>query len=187
MLAFFTLGSFRWEVLMLASSSFPIYMKAFMNVIIGRDQAWSVTGAKSKAASPFNFITLQVVTFVFLVATTAVGIWRDVLNAQVSIATVWCGLNSVVLGTFLLVALDELRHQRRGDNEARAIDAKSIALGEALAAPEPRSTPYIQLLDELHARGSAAGPLRAAQVPAPASAAAEPAHSTTPSIEETVS
>jgi cellulose synthase (UDP-forming) len=65
-LAFFTLGSFRIEVLMLAASSFPIYMKAFMNVVIGRDTAWSVTGASKRAASPFNFLTLQVVTFVIL-------------------------------------------------------------------------------------------------------------------------
>ena len=151
-LAFFTLGSFRWEVLMLASSSFPIYMKAFMNVIIGRDTAWSVTGATKKAASPFNFIMLQVVTFVFLIATTAVGVWRDVLNSQVSVATVWCGLNAVVLGTFLWVASDEVRRGRRGDGGARAVDARSVALSELLASPEPRSTPYTLVLAELRAR-----------------------------------
>lgn len=151
-LAFFTLGSFRWEVLMLASSSFPIYMKAFMNVVIGRDTAWSVTGATKKAASPFNFIMLQVVTFVFLFATTAVGVWRDVLNSQVSVATAWCGLNTVVLGTFLWVASDEARRSRRGDGGARAVDAKSVALSEMLASPEPRSTPYTLVLAELRAR-----------------------------------
>ncbi|MBI4901544.1 MAG: glycosyl transferase family 2, partial [Actinobacteria bacterium] len=145
-LAFFTLGSFRFEVLLLAASSFPIYMKAFMNVIIGRDTAWSVTGASKKAVSPFNFIQVQVVTFVVLVATTAVGIWRDILNAQVAVATIWAGLNAVVLGAFLLVAAAEGRRLRRGVKGARAIDAKSIAIGELLAAPEPRSTPYTLVL-----------------------------------------
>ena len=151
-LAFFTLGSFRIEVLMLAASSFPIYMKAFMNVIIGRDTAWSVTGASKRAASPFNFLTLQVVTFVVLVATTAVGIWRDVLNSQVAIATVWAGLNTIILGSFLLVAAVEAHRLRHDDKGARAIDAKSLALSEFLAAPEPRSTPYTLILAELRAR-----------------------------------
>jgi len=151
-LAFFTLGSFRIEVLMLAASSFPIYMKAFMNVVIGRDTAWSVTGASKRAASPFNFLTLQVVTFVVLLATTAVGIWRDVLNSQLAVATVWAGLNMIILGAFLIVAMAEARRLRRDDKGARAIDAKSLALSQFLAAPEPRSTPYTIILAELRAR-----------------------------------
>ncbi|HET7723790.1 MAG TPA: cellulose synthase catalytic subunit [Propionibacteriaceae bacterium] len=170
-LAFFTLGSFRIEVLMLAASSFPIYMKAFMNVIIGRDTAWSVTGASKKAASPFNFIPLQVVTFVILVATTAVGVWRDILNSQVAIATIWAGLNAVVLGAFLIVALAEARRLRREDKGARAIDAKSVALGELLAAPEPRSTPYTLVLAELRAKEEDANRLDLVAVPATKEAA----------------
>jgi cellulose synthase (UDP-forming) len=165
-LAFFTLGSFRIEVLMLAASSFPIYMKAFMNVIIGRDTAWSVTGASKKAASPFNFLTLQVVTFVILLATTVVGIWRDLLNSQLAIATVWAGLNMVILGSFLLVAMAEARRLRLGSTGARAIDAKSRALSEFLAAPEPRSTPYTLILAELRAKQTEAD--RQDQVPVPA-------------------
>jgi len=164
-LAFFTLGSFRIEVLMLAASSFPIYMKAFMNVIIGRDTAWSVTGASKRAVSPFNFLTLQVVTFVVLVATTAVGIWRDVLNSQVAVATIWSGINTVILGAFLMVAMAEARRLRHGDKGARAIDAKSIALSEFLAAPEPRSTPYTLVLAELRARQAGADRQEAASVP----------------------
>jgi cellulose synthase (UDP-forming) len=165
-LAFFTLGSFRIEVLMLAASSFPIYMKAFMNVVIGRDTAWSVTGASKRAASPFNFLTLQVVTFVILLATTAVGIWRDILNSQLAIATVWAGLNTVILGAFLLVAMAEGRRLRLDDTGARAIDAKSLALSEFLAAPEPRSTPYTLILAELRARQTEAD--RQDTVPVPA-------------------
>lgn len=169
-LAFFTLGSFRWEVLMLAAASFPIYIKAFMNVVIGRDTAWSVTGAKKDAASPFNFIIPQVVTFVFLASTTAVGMWRDLLNGQPTVATVWCGLNTVVLGVFLLVAFDEGRRQRRGTVEAAAIDAKSVALGEFLGAPEPRTTPYTRVRAELE-QYAAEDPRRAVTA-APAAAPA---------------
>ncbi len=165
-LAFFTLGSFRIEVLMLAANSFPIYMKAFMNVVIGRDTAWSVTGASKRAASPFNFLTLQVVTFVMLLATTAVGVWRDMLNSQVAIATVWAGLNTVILGAFLVVAMSEARRLRRDETGARAIDAKSVALSEFLAAPEPRSTPYTLILAELRARQTEADRLDALSSPA---------------------
>jgi cellulose synthase (UDP-forming) len=161
-LAFFTLGSFRIEVLMLAASSFPIYMKAFMNVIIGRDTAWSVTGASKRAASPFNFLRLQVATFLILLATTAVGVWRDFLNSRVAIATIWAGLNTVVLGAFLVVAMGEARRLRRGTRGARAVDAKSIALSELLAAPEPRSTPYTRVLADLRAKETGAARSEAA-------------------------
>ena len=164
-LAFFTLGSFRIEVLMLAANSFPIYMKAFMNVIIGRDTAWSVTGASKKAVSPFNFLTLQVVTFVILLATTAVGVWRDVLNSQIAIATIWSAINAIILGAFLIVAMVEAHRLRRDDKGARAIDAKSIALSEFLAAPEPRSTPYTLVLAELRARQTDADRHEAVSVP----------------------
>jgi hypothetical protein len=61
-------------------------------------------------------------------------------------------LNAVVLGTFLWVATDEVRRSRRGDGGARAVDAKSVALSELLASPEPRSTPYTLVLAELRAR-----------------------------------
>ncbi len=44
-LAFFTLGSFRWESLMLATVSFPIYTRALFNVLVGREQKWHVTGS----------------------------------------------------------------------------------------------------------------------------------------------
>lgn len=155
-LAFFTLGSFRWEVLTLASASFPIYCKALANVIIGRDQAWSVTGARQKAASPFNFIIAQVVTFVLLTVTTAVGIWRDHLNSQLTIATVWCGLNTLVLGVFLVVACDEARRTSRGEHDSAASKAKALALGEFLGAPEPRTTPHTIVLARLLERGQPA-------------------------------
>ena len=161
-LAFFTLGSFRWEVLTLASASFPIYFKALGNVLIGRDQAWSVTGAAKQAASPFNFIIPQVLTFVLLAATTAVGVWRDMLNSQLTIATVWCGLNTFVLGVFLVVAFVERHVQQHGGADVQALDAKSLALGEILAAPEPRTTPQTLVLAQVQADAEASPALRAA-------------------------
>lgn len=112
-LAFYTLGSFRWEVLMLASVSFPIYVKALWNVLSGKDEAWSVTGAKGKASSPFNFIIPQVLFWVFLSLTSLVAIWRDVDNGVLTLATVWNLINTFILSAFLVVASREARAIRR--------------------------------------------------------------------------
>ncbi|MGP9694774.1 glycosyltransferase family 2 protein [Brachybacterium sp. AOP25-B2-12] len=139
-LAFFTLGSFRWEVLMLAACSFPIYAKALLNVVMGRDQAWSVTGA-TKRVSPFTVMGPQVCVLVFLLCTTAVGVWRDSMLGQISIATVWCGLNSAILLTFVVVALGEIRASSSGRLAVRGDLAKAAATTAALAAPGPLSTP----------------------------------------------
>lgn len=44
-LAFFTLASSRWEMLLLVAASFPIYVKALATASSGREQKWHVTGA----------------------------------------------------------------------------------------------------------------------------------------------
>jgi cellulose synthase (UDP-forming) len=107
LLAFYTLGSFRWEVLMLAAISFPIYLRALINALTGKEQKWHVTGSKTRAESPFNFILPQVMIFAFLALTSVVAIWRDLDNVQLTIATVWNVLNTVILGAFLVVAFKE--------------------------------------------------------------------------------
>lgn len=139
-LAFFTLGSFRWEVLMLAACSFPIYAKALMNVLLGRDQAWSVTGA-TKKVSPFTVLGPQICVLVFLLCAAAVGTWRDTMLGRPSIATLWCGLNSLILLVLMLVALGEIRSNRTGLLEVSADAVKAAATSAALAAPGPVSTP----------------------------------------------
>jgi cellulose synthase (UDP-forming) len=106
-LAFYTLGSFRWEVLMLAAVSFPIYISALWNAIAKKEQKWHVTGSKAKAKSPFNFMIPQVLVFVFLVLTSVVSIWRDLGNSQLSLATAWNVTNTFILGAFMIVALKE--------------------------------------------------------------------------------
>ena len=112
-LAFYTLGSFRWEVLMLASVSFPIYVKALWNVMSGKDEAWSVTGRAGKVSSPFNFIIPQVLFWVFLSLTSVVAIVRDVDNGVLTLATVWNLLNTVILSAFMVAAAREARSVKR--------------------------------------------------------------------------
>ncbi|SDT24792.1 cellulose synthase (UDP-forming) [Friedmanniella luteola] len=107
LLAFYTLGSFRWEVLMLAAVSFPIYLQALFNAFVGKEQKWHVTGSKTKPESPFNFIIPQVLTFVFLALTSVVAIWRDTDNSQLTLATAWNVTNTAILAVFMVVAFRE--------------------------------------------------------------------------------
>ncbi len=105
-LAWYTQGSFRWQTLTLATVSFPIYIKALLNVLTGREQQWHVTGA-GKASSPFNFIIPQVLFFVFLALTSVVAIWRDIDNGVLTLATAWNVTNTLILGAFVLTAARE--------------------------------------------------------------------------------
>ncbi|MGC3994489.1 MAG: glycosyltransferase [Propionicimonas sp.] len=106
-LAFYTLGSFRWEVLILATSSFPIYIQAFINAFSGKEQKWHVTGGAARRTSAFNFIRPQVYLFTFLLLTSVVAVWRDLDNQQLSLATAWNITNTVALGLFLVEAFKE--------------------------------------------------------------------------------
>jgi len=118
-LAFYTMGSFRWETLMLATASFPIYVAALFNVITGKEQRWSATGDRSRASSPFNFMIAQVLFFVFLLLTSAVAISRDLDNGVLTLATAWNVTNTVILGSFVGAAMREARLLKRESRRAR--------------------------------------------------------------------
>ena len=64
--ALYTMGSFRWETLMLATASFPIYLHALWNAVTRRERQWHVTGRVGAAKSPFNYTFPQVMVFLFL-------------------------------------------------------------------------------------------------------------------------
>ena len=138
LLAFYTLGSFRWEVLMLAAVSFPIYTRAFINAFAGKEQKWHVTGSTSRADSPFNFIIPQVLTFVFLALTSVVAIWRDIDNTQLTIATVWNVVNTFILATFMVVALREswrIKHPRTEPKRESAVPEEPRRLTTVIVPP----------------------------------------------------
>lgn len=112
LLAWFAVGSFRWETLTLSTVSFPIYVKALVNVLSGKDEGWHVTGSAA-TRSPFNFIVPQVLFFAFLALTTLVAVWRDIDNGIPTLATAWNATNTVILAAFLVAALREARARRR--------------------------------------------------------------------------
>ncbi|MPM65166.1 hypothetical protein SDC9_112058 [bioreactor metagenome] len=109
LLAALTLGTFRWEVLLLAASSFPIYIKALRNALLGVETKWHVTGTTDKKASAFNFMIPVVYTFVFLLGTSIVASWRDITLGHLNVATFWCVVNTLVLGAFIVVGFREAR------------------------------------------------------------------------------
>jgi cellulose synthase (UDP-forming) len=126
-LAFYTLGSFRWEVLLLASASFPIYTRALVNAFFKREQVWHVTGRKGAYRSPFAFIGPQVLFFWFLLLTTVVGVWKDAANGVPSLALAWNATNTLILGSFVLTAWREGRRGRRAARVAARAEARTDA------------------------------------------------------------
>ena len=112
LLAWFAVGSFKWETLTLATVSFPIYTKALVNVIAGKDVGWHVTGSSTRR-SPFNFVLPQIMFFVFLALTTVVAVWRDTQNETFTLATAWNATNTVILGAFLIAVSRESRWIKR--------------------------------------------------------------------------
>jgi cellulose synthase (UDP-forming) len=111
--AVYTIGSFRWETLLLSTCSFPLYIRALVNGLSRRERAWHVTGRAGLAASPFNYVVPQAVMWVFLVATSVVGIWSAQWSGTTSIALVWNLFNTFVLTVFLAIAAREARTLRR--------------------------------------------------------------------------
>lgn len=111
-LAFYTMGGLKIKTLMLANTSFPIYIKAFFNALFRRDQAWSATNTVSYD-SPFNYVRIQVYVYIFLLFTTFVGIAKAIYTDEFSISLAWNALNALVFGYFTWVAGQEARVLRR--------------------------------------------------------------------------
>jgi len=132
LLAFYTLGSFRWEVLLLSAVSFPIYLRALVNAITRREQAWHVTGRKGAYRSPFAFMLPQVLVFQFLLVTTLVALWKTHSSGIFTLALAWNATNTIILGGFIVTAW---REGRRARAEARAARRAEVARERAAAEP----------------------------------------------------
>jgi cellulose synthase (UDP-forming) len=116
--ALFTMGSFRWEALIMATASFPIYLRALWNAWRRRDTTWHVTGAGSGGNSAYAFIVPQLLILLFLALTTVVGLWKVVMTQEVALSLVWNALNTAVFATFVAAAWREQRARRRANRLA---------------------------------------------------------------------
>lgn len=112
-LAFYTMGGMKMKTLMLANATFPVYIKAFFNAILGRDQAWQATNAESSYDSPFNYVRVQVYVFIFLFLTTLVGTAKTLYTDEFSISLVWNTVNTIVFGSFVYAAYREAKVLKR--------------------------------------------------------------------------
>ncbi|WP_309135161.1 cellulose synthase catalytic subunit [Cellulomonas sp.] len=139
-LAFYTLGSFRWEVLLLASVSFPIYVRALVNAVLRREQAWHVTGRKGAYRSPFAFMQPQVLFFQFLLVTTVVAAWKAADSGQLTLALAWNATNTLILGGFVVTAWREGRRARAELRAARRAERAAAPAPDAVA-PADALTP----------------------------------------------
>ncbi len=140
LLAFHTMGSFKPQALVMATVSFPIYIRALINVAIGREQAWHVTGAAGKRTSPFEFIIPQVLLFVLLLLTSVVGILKDAGHQTVTLATAWNLTNTVVLAVFVIAAFRE-SHSARVARPAAAEVHRRFALANPVESATPVGMP----------------------------------------------
>jgi cellulose synthase (UDP-forming) len=138
LLAALTLGTFRWEVLLLASNSFPIYVKALQNAYTGVNTKWHVTGTTDRKSSAFNFIIPQVLTFVFLFGTSIVSVWRDINQGQLNVATFWSIVNAVAIGAFIVVGFREARAVA-GVADPTAVDLATAMVEQEAALPLSRA------------------------------------------------
>lgn len=146
LLAFHTMGSFKPQTLVMATVSFPIYIRALINVAIGREQAWHVTGAAGKRTSPFEFIIPQVLLFVLLLLTSVVGILKDAGHQTVTLATAWNLTNTVVLAVFVIAAFRE-SHGARVTRPAATEVHRTFARGNSVeSAPSIRMPAFNSIL-----------------------------------------
>lgn len=134
-LSMYTMGGFKVRTFMLAAISFPIYIKAFFNALLGRDIAWQATHRADTLDSPFYYMRIQVYIFFFLTATAVIGIWKSLYTQEFSVSIVWSVLNAAIFGTFMLVALKEGRRVKIAHKRTVTLPARrrqtEAALGEA--------------------------------------------------------
>jgi cellulose synthase (UDP-forming) len=111
--AFYSMGSFRLETIVVAMASFPIYLKALSNVIFHRKVSWQATGDAAQRNDPLNFVTAQIMIFTFLMFTTVAGFWKFYYTGVFSLSLVWNIINTAIFAIFLLAVRRERRLLKR--------------------------------------------------------------------------
>ena len=154
MLAFNTMGSFRPATLVMATVSFPIYIRAFVNVFSGREQKWHVTGAAGKRVSPFNFMIPQVLMFAFLLLTSVVAVIKDVGHGTITLATAWNLTSTVVFAVFIGAAMKESHLARVTVPAPPELHPTFARVPRSAARPTTRAVPVHRVATGSHAATS---------------------------------
>src|SRR5690606_10967272 len=107
-LSFYAMGGLKLETIMISAASFPIYIEAFFNALLGRDQAWAATNQKDSGYdSPFNYIQAKCQVFLFLLLTSTIGVWKALYTSEFSISVAWSLVTTLIFGYFVWAALKE--------------------------------------------------------------------------------
>jgi cellulose synthase (UDP-forming) len=136
--AFYTMNGFRLETLLLATVSFPIYVRAFLNALFKKDQKWSATGDRSTIDSPYNYIIPQILIFLFLVFTSVMGVLKYFEQQSISLALMWNTVNAAVFGAYIWIARKEhkaLKRQAKRVRTHRRFERRMIKLATAESGP----------------------------------------------------
>lgn len=126
--AFYMMEGFRPETLMLAMVSFPIYVRALINVVLRREETWYATG-KRDIDSPYNYIVPQILIFLFLLFSSVVGVMKGLYLGSFSIALFWNVVNTGVFGSFLYIARLEHRQIKRNRERVGQPDRSVLHAG----------------------------------------------------------
>ncbi len=129
--AFYAMEGFRLEAIVIAMASFPIYLKALVNVIRGKEQVWKATGNQTQKDNPLNFITPQILIFLFLSFTTIAGVWKTYYTGEFSLSLIWNTINTLIFGSFLMIVARERRAFRATRKKGTAKRSKLIELQRA--------------------------------------------------------
>lgn len=108
--ALYCMKGLKPETAVLAIGSFPTYLRALRNVLIGERVGWKATNSHSSESS-YDFIVPQIIVLVFLAASTAVGVVEVIGGMQlVSLALAWNIVNMGIFGYYIYLA-----HHHHGD------------------------------------------------------------------------
>jgi cellulose synthase (UDP-forming) len=96
----YCMSGFKFETLVLASASFPTYIKALWNVITSKAVGWTATG-KRVSEKPLNYLVPQILVFLFLLASTIFGVILVLGGKPMSLALVWNAFNTFIFGYYI--------------------------------------------------------------------------------------
>lgn len=100
----YCMSGFKFETLVLASASFPTYLKAFWSVLAGRTVGWKATNQRN-SEKPLNYVVPQILVFLFLGASSIFGVYLVVGGHPLSLALLWNIFNTFVFGYYIRMAL----------------------------------------------------------------------------------
>lgn len=100
----YCMSGFKFETLVLASASFPTYLKALWSVVAGRTVGWKATNQRT-SEKPLNYLVPQILVGIFLAASSIFGVYLVIGGHPLSLALLWNIFNTYIFGYYIRMAL----------------------------------------------------------------------------------